>query len=121
MSVFSSITSKPKSFDVMLEKTLIEYFQNIPHVVSVTLFGTFARNAATPQSDIDISVLFKRPHVPDPLQLIAWREEIGDLLHKEVDIAVHDYQAIDRNILKSIVSSHLSDLEECYDVILRKF
>jgi len=38
----------------MLEKALIDYFQNMPYVVSVTLFGFFARNTATDKSDVDI-------------------------------------------------------------------
>jgi uncharacterized protein YutE (UPF0331/DUF86 family) len=35
------------------------------------------------------------------------------------NIAVYEYQMIDSIILKKIVSSHLKDLEEFYDVILR--
>jgi uroporphyrinogen-III synthase len=37
------------------------------------------------------------------------------------NIAVHDYQAIDPKILISIITHHLKDLEEFYDVVLRKF
>jgi len=37
------------------------------------------------------------------------------------NIAVHDYQAIDLNILKSIVSLHLKDVEEFYEVIVKRF
>jgi uncharacterized protein YutE (UPF0331/DUF86 family) len=36
------------------------------------------------------------------------------------NIAVHDYQAIDPNILKKIISLHLKDLEQFYDELLRK-
>jgi len=35
------------------------------------------------------------------------------------NIAIHDYQTIDSMILKKIVSFHLKDWEEFYDVILR--
>ena len=37
------------------------------------------------------------------------------------NIAVHDYQAIDPSILKSIVSLHLKDLEEFYSAVITKF
>ncbi len=37
------------------------------------------------------------------------------------NIAVHDYQAIDPKILKSIISHHLGDIEEFYEMVLRKF
>jgi uncharacterized protein YutE (UPF0331/DUF86 family) len=37
------------------------------------------------------------------------------------DIAVHDYQAIDTKILKSILSHHLKDVEDFYDAIITKF
>ncbi len=70
----------------MLEKTLINYFKNKPYVVSVTLFGSFARNTATDKSDVDIAVFFERGHIPDPFKLIAMREEISELLHKDVDL-----------------------------------
>ena len=36
------------------------------------------------------------------------------------NIAVHDYQAIDPSILKSILSLHLKDLEEFYEAIIKK-
>ncbi len=36
------------------------------------------------------------------------------------NIAVHDYQAIDPDILKSIISRHLKDFEAFYDEIVRK-
>jgi uncharacterized protein YutE (UPF0331/DUF86 family) len=36
------------------------------------------------------------------------------------NIAVHDYQAIDTSILKSIISNHLKDIEEFYDAVIRR-
>jgi predicted nucleotidyltransferase len=70
----------------MLEETIVDYFQKIPHIVSVTLFGSFASNTATDQSDVDIAVLFEKSSVPDAFKLIELREEISDLLHKDVDL-----------------------------------
>jgi uncharacterized protein YutE (UPF0331/DUF86 family) len=37
------------------------------------------------------------------------------------NIAIHDYQAIDPEILKSILSKHLKDLEEFYATIISHF
>lgn len=37
------------------------------------------------------------------------------------NIAVHDYQAIDAAILKSILTNNLKDIEEFYAVILKRF
>ena len=37
------------------------------------------------------------------------------------NIAVHDYQAIDPDILKSILTSHLKDFEQFYEKILKKY
>jgi uncharacterized protein YutE (UPF0331/DUF86 family) len=37
------------------------------------------------------------------------------------NIAIHDYQSIDVDILKSILTKNLKDIEEFYTVILKKF
>ena len=37
------------------------------------------------------------------------------------NIAIHDYQAIDRDILKSILSNNLKDLEDFYTTVLLHF
>lgn len=37
------------------------------------------------------------------------------------NIAIHDYSAIDVNVLKSILKNNLNDLEEFYSVILKYF
>ena len=37
------------------------------------------------------------------------------------NIAVHEYQNIDNEILKSILQNNLRDIEEFYKIILTKF
>lgn len=37
------------------------------------------------------------------------------------NIAIHDYQSIDVEILKSILVKHLKDLEDFYTAILKHF
>jgi predicted nucleotidyltransferase len=74
------------SIEKMLEKKIVTYFDKIPHVVAVTLFGSFARNAATDKSDVDVAVLFEKSSVPDIFRLLEIREEISALLNKDVDL-----------------------------------
>ena len=56
----------------------------------------------------------------------------GKIIHKEIagkmegmvgfrNIAVHNYQSLDDEILKSILSKHLADLEEFYATVLKCF
>jgi len=37
------------------------------------------------------------------------------------NIAIHDYQTLDVDILKSILSKHLKDLEQFYTTLLTHF
>lgn len=49
---------------------------------------------------------------------------LSDKLKKMVDfrnIAIHDYSRINVNILKSILTKNLKDLEEFYSAVLKKF
>lgn len=69
-----------------LEQTILDFFNPIPHIISVTLFGSQARQTATETSDVDIALLFDGSHVPKTLTLIAWREDLSALLHKDVDL-----------------------------------
>jgi predicted nucleotidyltransferase len=69
-----------------IEKVILDYFVKIPHIISITLFGSFARKAENAQSDVDIAVFWEQGHVPDGLLLISRREELSVLLHKDVDL-----------------------------------
>lgn len=47
---------------------------------------------------------------------------LSDKLQKMVgfrNIAVHDYQAVDQDILKAVISKHLKDFEDFYTEILK--
>jgi len=37
------------------------------------------------------------------------------------NIAIHDYQALDVEILKTILAKHLKDIEDFYATVLRHF
>lgn len=52
------------------------------HVEKIGLFGSYARDEATQDSDIDIFVVMK----PSMFDMIAIKEQIEEDLHKRVDI-----------------------------------
>ena len=82
-------------------------------VIDMASYIVSSERLGTPQSLKDVFQILERS------DLI--KRDISMKMQKMVgfrNIAVHDYQAIDPEILKKIVSSHLKDLEEFYDAIL---
>ncbi len=69
-----------------LISTIRKFFENIPNIVAVYLFGSAVQNGTKKPRDIDIAVLFQYPRVPDGLKLIELQGELSDLLHKSVDL-----------------------------------
>ena len=67
------------------------------NVESIGLFGSYAREEASPQSDIDIFVKMK----PSLFDLIALKEQIENDLHKKVDI-IRDHKNI-KPFLRSMI------------------
>ena len=67
------------------------------NVESIGLFGSYAREEASPQSDIDIFVKMK----PSFFDLIAIKEQIENDLHKKVDI-IRDHKNI-KPFLRSMI------------------
>lgn len=57
-------------------------FKNQYNVEMIGLFGSYARDEATPESDIDIFVKMK----PNMFDMIAIKEQIEEDLHTKVDI-----------------------------------
>ncbi len=79
------------------------------YIVSVQRLGT-------PKSLKDLFLILEQN------QIVA--SKISAQMQKMVgfrNIAVHDYQAIDPLILKSILSRHLKDFESFYSAIIQKF
>ena len=58
-------------------------------VVRLGLFGSFARNEQTPDSDLDILVEIDNPYMT-LLQFIGLRHYLSDLLEIEVDLVERD-------------------------------
>ena len=58
------------------------------HVSSLALFGSYVRGEATPASDLDVLVTFRRP--PSLLRLIKLEQFLSDELAVKVDLVVRD-------------------------------
>jgi len=74
----------------MTQKQILDYleahkerFQKLYNVKKIGLFGSYARNEATPQSDIDIVVDLKKSTM---FGLVAIKEDIEAYFHTHVDI-----------------------------------
>lgn len=72
-------------------------FHNKYNVEKIGLFGSYARDEATPQSDIDIFVKMK----PDMFSLIAIKEQIEEDLNTKVDI-IREHKNIKPFLLEMI-------------------
>ena len=73
--------------NAQITEKIVNYFQNKP-VKKVCLFGSYARNEETPESDVDI--LVDLDCVKEPLfsgfEFGGMLEDLKDLLLKDVDL-----------------------------------
>lgn len=69
----------------------------------------------TPQSLKDLFLILERNKILNPQISLKMQKMVGFR-----NIAVHEYQAIDPAILKSIISLHLKDFEQFYHVIITR-
>lgn len=65
-------------------RVIHHYLQDKP-VVRAYVFGSYARNEANPQSDLDILVELDYSH-PIGLQFVAMKLDLEEQLHKPVDL-----------------------------------
>ena len=77
--------------DAQITEKIVNYFQDKP-VKKVYLFGSYARNEETPESDVDI--LVDVDYVKEPLfsgfEFGGMLEDLKDLLLKDVDLVPED-------------------------------
>ncbi len=124
-----------------IERTLTDYFTKEESVVRLAfLMGSFAKRTARPDSDVDVAALDLAAHVVASKRLglpERSRESFALLMRAGIinaetatkmekmtgfrNIAVHDYQTLDPEVLKSILVHRLKDLEDFYDTVLRFF
>lgn len=70
----------------LITKTVSEFFKDKNGIDSIILFGSYAKGTQTNQSDIDLAILFDPTQIPSKLDIIFWKQELSDLLKKEIDI-----------------------------------
>ena len=68
-----------------IDKILCDYFSKMPGLISLFLFGSFAKNQATATSDIDVAAYYLHDHAPTYEQCMAIQQDLSDLIHKDVD------------------------------------
>ena len=77
--------------NAQITEKIVNYFQDKP-VKKVYLFGSYARNEETPESDVDI--LVDVDYVKEPLfslfEFGGMLEDLKDLLRKDVDLVSTD-------------------------------
>ncbi|MDZ7896718.1 MAG: nucleotidyltransferase domain-containing protein [Arcicella sp.] len=77
--------------DAQITEKIVNYFQDKP-VKKVYLFGSYARNEETPESDVDILVdvdYTKEPYFTG-FEFGGMLEDLKDLLLKDVDLVPED-------------------------------
>lgn len=72
----------------MDKKKLTTILQAYPEISAAILFGSQADGTATKESDIDIALLYTVSQLPTPLQLLAFRQELSDQMHQDVDVVL---------------------------------
>ena len=71
----------------------------------ITLFGSFVRNEAGPESDIDLIVAFSKP--TGLLSLVRLERELSELLGRSVDL-----------VTEKAISPHLRERIHCEERII---
>ncbi|MBO4612405.1 MAG: nucleotidyltransferase domain-containing protein [Bacteroidaceae bacterium] len=68
-----------------IKKTVAEYFKTQP-VVKAWLFGSYARGEETPDSDIDILVMYDRTQPIGLFKISGMHLDLERILGREVDL-----------------------------------
>jgi uncharacterized protein len=69
-----------------LQRLVRDFFINKDQVISVDLFGSFAKGTNTTDSDVDIAIFCDFQKLPSKLDILSWRQDLSELLHKDVDL-----------------------------------
>ena len=56
------------------------------HVERLALFGSVAKNADTPESDLDLLVEFDERHIPGLFSFVSFERSLGELFGRKVDL-----------------------------------
>ena len=69
-----------------LQNSVKDFFRKKDQVVSVDLFGSYAKGTNKEDSDIDLAILCDVKNMPSKMDILSWRQELSEVLHKEVDL-----------------------------------
>ena len=74
-------------------------------VKSIRLFGSYARDEGTPESDVDLLVEFEPSASVGLFEFVRLQQELSDLLGCRVDMATPDslHKALKQDILKEAI------------------
>ncbi len=73
-----------------IKNAVATYFAEKP-VRKVWLFGSYARNEADENSDVDVLIDIEKG-AKVGLRYFLWHEELGALLNKKVDVVSHGWE-----------------------------
>ena len=71
---------------IELPKGRIEEFCKGHHIKKLSLFGSALRDDFTPESDLDILVVFDPAHIPGLIRLAGMEIELTSILGRKVDM-----------------------------------
>ena len=69
-----------------IKKIIKDFFQHKDQIISVHLFGSYAKGSSRKDSDVDVAILCDAKNMPSKLDVLQWRQDLADLLHKDVDL-----------------------------------
>jgi uncharacterized protein len=96
--------------NAQINQKIIEYFKDKPAVKKVYIFGSYARNEETPESDIDI--LTEIDYQKDPLfsgfEFGGMSEDLKEILNKKVMLLPEDglSESMRSHIEKDLILIH---------------
>lgn len=82
-----------------IKRVCSDYFKNIPEVICAYLYGSYSRNEATAQSDVDILVVC---HAMG-MSFFGMGSDLENILGKEVDLQTHRQIGDNERFLENIL------------------
>lgn len=76
---------KQKAMNTEIINKITQYFSNQP-VLKAWLFGSYSRGEETPESDVDIIVVFDPLAHVSLLDHVGMQQDLEDILQKDVDL-----------------------------------
>jgi predicted nucleotidyltransferase len=72
--------------ETSLETLIHENFSQQPGIIAVLLYGSQVEGNITPESDIDLAVLYDYSFIPTPMELWEMKEWVAESLRCPVDL-----------------------------------